>query len=448
MIFPLFGGYTYIIFNEQVATRKFRKRLTDLENETRKDFLLPSSSGLPQTTLSSSSTELISDLFEYQNNIRYLENFAGFPIYTNSTAEYLSPGEKFFPVLLEELKKAEKYIFMEYFIIDEGEMWNQILEVLEEKAKSGVDVRIMYDDVGSFLLLSPNYPKVLEKKGIKCCVFNKFKPFFIVSHNNRDHRKITVIDGKVAFTGGMNLADEYINKYEKHGYWKDASVMIKGEAVWSLTVFFLQLWNFTVKTEEDFSAFYPWKDKKCDVQENCFIQPYCDSPTDLENVGEHVYLNIINQAKKYLYIQTPYFIVDEQMLSALCISAKCGVDVRIVTPYKWDKFLVHTLTRSYYNDLINAGVKVYEYSPGFIHSKVVISDDKVATVGTANFDYRSLYHHFECGTCIYDKNFVKDVYSDFIQIVEVSKQIEKTDIKHNVIKSLFQQILRVFAPLM
>ena len=201
MIFPLFGGYTYIIFNEQVATRKFRKRLTDLENETRKDFLLPSSSGLPQSTLSFSSTELISDLFEYQNNIRYLENFAGFPIYTNSTAEYLSPGEKFFPVLLEELKKAEKYIFMEYFIIDEGEMWNKILEVLEEKAKSGVDVRIMYDDVGSFLLLSPNYPKVLEKKGIKCCVFNKFKPFFIISHNNRDHRKITVIDGKVAFTG-------------------------------------------------------------------------------------------------------------------------------------------------------------------------------------------------------------------------------------------------------
>ena len=297
MIFPLFGGYTYIIFNEQVATRKFRKGLTDLENETRKHFLLPSSYGLSQTDLASSSVKGITDFSEYQNNIRYLENFAGFPIYTNSTAEYLSPGEKFFPVLLEELKKAEKYIFMEYFIIDEGEMWNQILEVLEEKAKSGVEVRLMYDDVGSFLLLSPNYPKILEKKGIKCCVFNKFKPFFIVSHNNRDHRKITVIDGKVAFTGGINLADEYINKFEKHGYWKDASVMIKGEAVWSLTVIFLQLWNFTLKTDEDFSLLYPWKNKKCDVEENCFIQPYCDSPTDLENVGEHVYLNIINQAK-------------------------------------------------------------------------------------------------------------------------------------------------------
>jgi cardiolipin synthase len=350
--------------------------------------------------------------------------------------------------LLEELEEAQKYIFMEYFIIDEGEMWNQILEVLERKAKEGVEVRVMYDDVGSFVLLPTNYPKILEKKGIKCVTFNQFKPFFIVSHNNRDHRKITVIDGKVGFTGGINLADEYINKKERHGYWKDASVMIQGEAVWSLTVIFLQLWNFSLKSTEDFAQFYPWKESKCDVQSDCFIQPYCDSPTDLENVGEHVYLNIITQAKKYLYIQTPYFIIDEQMLSAICLAAKSGVDVRLVTPFKWDKFLVHTLTRSYYNDLINAGVKVYEYTPGFIHSKVVISDDKVATVGSANFDYRSLYHHFECGTCIYDSKSIEPIYKDFMDIVEKSKLIEKTDLKYNVIKSLFQQILRVFAPLM
>ena len=438
MIFPLFGGFTYLIFHGQGATRKFRKTLTKLEEKTRQTFLL-TSPAFEQAILKNP---------EYHNNISYLEKFAGFPVFKNSTAKYLSPGEEFFPCLLEELEKAQKYIFMEYFIIDEGEMWNQILEVLERKAKEGVEVRVMYDDVGSFVLLPTNYPKILEKKGIKCVTFNQFKPFFIVSHNNRDHRKITVIDGKVGFTGGINLADEYINKKERHGYWKDASVMIQGEAVWSLTVIFLQLWNFSLKSTEDFAQFYPWKESKCDVKSDCFIQPYCDSPTDLENVGEHVYLNIITQAKKYLYIQTPYFIIDEQMLSAICLASKSGVDVRLVTPFKWDKFLVHTLTRSYYNDLINAGVKVYEYTPGFIHSKVVISDDKVATVGSANFDYRSLYHHFECGTCIYDSKSIEPIYKDFMDIVEKSKLIEKTDLKYNVIKSLFQQILRVFAPLM
>ena len=438
MIFPLFGGLTYFIFHGQGATRKFRKTLTRLEENTRHTFLLPSSA----------FNQAIQKNPDYHNNISYLENFAGFPVYKNSSAKYLSPGEKFFPVLLEELEKAEKYIFMEYFIIDEGEMWDKILQVLERKAQEGVEVRVMYDDVGSFVLLPTNYPKILEKKGIKCVAFNKFKPFFIVSHNNRDHRKITVIDGKVGFTGGINLADEYINKRERHGYWKDASVMIYGESVWSLTVIFLQLWNFSSKTSEDFAQFYPWHETECSIKSDCFIQPYCDSPTDLENVGEHVYLNIITQAKKYLYIQTPYFIVDEQMLSALCLSAKSGVDVRIVTPFKWDKFLVHSLTRSYYNDLINAGVKVYEYTPGFIHSKVVLSDDKIATVGSANFDYRSLYHHFECGTCIYGSEEISSIYDDFIEIFEISKLMQKKDLKYNVVKSLFQQILRVFAPLM
>lgn len=251
-------------------------------------------------------------------------------------------------------------------------------------------VRLIYDDMGCFLTLPKDYPAQLKSFGIECTIFNPFRPLLTVKQNNRDHRKIAVIDGKVAFTGGINLADEYINAIEKHGHWKDASVMVKGKAAWSFTLIFLQMWETCTHIDEDYKKFYPWKDQECPITAHGFVQPYADSPMDTENVGEHVYLQILNNAKNYVYINTPYLIVDDSMVSALCLAAKSGVDVRIVTPHRWDKWLVHMTTRSYYRTLIEAGVKIYEYTNGFIHSKTFVSDDHIATVGTTNLDFRSL----------------------------------------------------------
>ena len=302
--------------------------------------------------------------------------------------------------------------------------------------------------MGCFFTLPNNYPKQLKKHGIQCAVFNPFRPVLTVKQNNRDHRKIAVIDGKVAFTGGINLADEYINAIEKHGHWKDAAIMLEGEAAWSFTLIFLQMWELCTHTDEDYSLFYPWQEQDCPVAANGFVQPYADCPTDSENVGEHVYLQIINNAKEYVYINTPYLIVDDSMLSALCLAAKSGVDVRIVTPHIWDKRIVHMTTRSYYRELIKAGVKIYEYTNGFIHSKTFVSDDHTATVGTTNLDFRSLYLHFECGTVLYESDAVMAVKEDFLQTLDICQKITEKDCSANIVVRLFQDVLRLFAPLM
>lgn len=438
LLFPIFGGLFYLLVNYQSTTKKFRKSVFRTENKAKELWSLPG-------TGYDSVSETIP---QHLPQIKYLQNFAGFPIYTNSTTKFLSPGETKFEYLIKELEKAEKYIFLEYFIVQEGVMWNVILEILKKKAKQGVLVRLMYDDMGCFLLLPKNYPAQLKKYGIECMVFNRFKPLLTVVQNNRDHRKIAVIDGKVAFTGGINLADEYINTFEKHGHWKDASVMITGKAAWSFTLMFLQMWELCTEIDEDYSIYYPWKDSICPVLSDGFVQPYADSPMDTENVGEHVYLQIINNAKKYTYINTPYLIIDDSMVSALTLAAKSGVDVRIVTPHKWDKWLVHMTTRSYYQELINAGVKIYEYSKGFMHSKTFVADDKIATVGTTNLDFRSLYLHFECGVWMYDSTAVMEVKEDFLNTLKICHQITENDCKWGIFKRLFQHILRVFAPIM
>ena len=293
-----------------------------------------------------------------------------------------------------------------------------------------------------------DYPKKLEKLGIECAVFNPFRPLLTVKQNNRDHRKIASIDGKVAFTGGINLADEYINAYEKHGHWKDSAVMVEGKAAWSFTLMFLEMWEVCKHTDEDFTSYYPWRNSPCDVPSDGFVLPYADSPMDTENVGEHVYLQILNEAKDYVYINTPYLIVDDSMVSALCLAAKRGVDVRIVTPHKWDKKLVHMTTRSYYRELIQAGVKVYEYTNGFIHAKSFVSDDCIATVGTTNLDFRSLYLHFECGVWMYNSTAVMQVKDDFVKTLPICQKITQKDCAANHIVKLTQEILRLFAPLM
>jgi cardiolipin synthase len=279
-------------------------------------------------------------------------------------------------------------------------------------------------------------------------IFNPFKPILSSHQNNRDHRKIISIDGKVAFTGGINLADEYINAYERYGHWKDSGVMVEGEAAWSMTLIFLHMWNLEKQPKDDPLSFYPWKDAPCTIASDGYVQPYADSPIDDENVGEHVYIQIINNAKEYVYINTPYLVVDDNLLSALTLAAKSGVDVRIITPHRWDKWVVAITSRSYYRQLVMAGVKVYEYSGGFNHSKTFVSDDKVATVGTTNLDFRSLYLHFECGVWIYKNRAVQAVKEDFLSTIPVCHRITLADCARNAFQRVLQDVLRVFAPLM
>lgn len=436
LLFPLFGGLLYLLVNMQSSTRRFQKKIAETEVKAREhqycDDYAEAEKQLPQAI----------------PQISYLQNFAGFPVYTGSDAVYLSSGEMKFEYLLEELEKAKHYIFLEYFIIQEGVMWNAILEILKRKAADGVLVRVIYDDIGCFFLLPKDYPKQLKEFGIECTVFNPFRPFLTVVQNNRDHRKIAVIDGKTAFTGGVNLADEYINAYEKHGHWKDAAIMIRGRAAWSFTLMFLQMWELCSGIDENYGMYCPWRNIVCTVQSDGVIQPYADSPLDTENVGEHVYLQIIGNAKKYVYIITPYLIVDDSMVSALTLAAKSGVDVRIITPHIWDKFFVHMTTRSYYRELIKAGVKIYEYTNGFIHSKIFVSDDTTATVGTTNLDFRSLYLHFECGVQLHNSKGIAEIKSDFHKTLESCHEIKAEDCKNNVFMRFFQDILRLFAPLM
>uniref|UniRef100_UPI004056BCCE cardiolipin synthase n=1 Tax=Acetatifactor sp. TaxID=1872090 RepID=UPI004056BCCE len=438
LLFPLFGGLMYLMFHFQTTTRRFAERILRIDSKTKILYHLPQIG----------YADALSRFPEHASQIRYLQDFAGFPVYANSQTKFLTPGENMLEVMLEELEKAKNYIFLEYFIVQEGIMWDTILEILKRKAREGVLVRLIYDDMGCFLLLPNNYPEQLKQFGIECEVFNPFTPFLTVMQNNRDHRKLTIIDGKVAFTGGINLADEYINAIEKHGHWKDASILVKGKAAWSFTVMFLQMWELCRKTNEDYTVYYPWKGNKCPVVSDGFVQPYTDSPMDLENVGEHVYLQIINHAKDYIYICTPYLIVDDSMVSALTLAAKSGVDVRIITPHIWDKWMIHITTRSYYCDLMNAGVKIYEYTNGFSHAKTFVSDDSVATVGTTNLDFRSLYLHFECGILLYHNSAISEIKQDFLNTLTKCQAISLKDCSKNVIMRLFQNILRILAPLM
>lgn len=439
MMFPLFGGLFYIIAGNNRLGKKFTEKLEEVCSRT--------ASYLVQ------DDEIITKLDQLDKNIgnqaKYIKDFAGFPIYENTVTKYLSPGEEFFDVLIETIKKAEHFIFMEYFIIQEGSMWDTILGILEEKVKQGVEVRIMYDDIGSLATLPYRYEERIRAKGIKCQVFNPLAPVLNIILNNRDHRKITVVDGYLGFMGGINLADEYINSIKRFGHWKDAAIMIKGEAVWNLTMMFLQTWDFTAQEHEDYNMYRPHVYHPQPFEGDGFVQPYGDSPLDHETVGENVYLNLLHKAKDYVYICTPYLIIDNEMVTALSLAAKSGVDVRIVTPHIEDKWYVHILTRAYYEPLIKVGIKIYEYTPGFIHAKTFVSDDEVGIVGSINMDYRSLYLHFECGTWLYKTSTVLDIKADFEQILAVSQQVTLEECKRTKLTTrLLRSILRLFAPLM
>ena len=437
LTFPVFGLCIFFLFGRSNLTRGIRKHFEQIDAE-----LLPE---LEQ------DKEVLQELeqkdYGIANQARYISEYAKYPVWNNTDVCFYKDASEGFEAQLEELKKAKQFIFLEYHAIEEAVSFGRMRDILEERAHAGVEVRIVYDDMGSVGFINTDFMKRMEKIGIKCRVFNRVIPVINVFMNNRDHRKITVIDGKVGFTGGYNLADEYFNLTHPYGKWKDTGIRMEGDAVKNLTVAFLEMWNAIKKTDEGFDKYLVKYDYK--AGENGFIQPYADSPLDDENVGENVYLNLIKNAKHYIYFTTPYLIITDEMTRELGLAAKRGVDVKIITPGIPDKKLVYKLTRSYYAGLVKNGVKIYEYTPGFIHAKQCICDGEAATVGTINLDFRSLYLHFENGAFLYGYDCIRDIKNDFDKILSESEEVtEKYKSGRSAVLRGTQCILRLFAPLM
>ena len=434
-VLPILGGLMYVIFGNKRPTKTMRDML-NAQLQKSAEYL---------STQESITGELdggAAGLF------KYLEGSAGYPTAKDTTVRYYRVGEEMYADLIPELEKAEKFIFLEYFIIRPGVMWDSVLEVLKRKAAAGVDVRIIYDDMGCIDILPANYNTTLEGWGIRTMAFNRFVPAVSLVMNNRDHRKITVIDGKVGFTGGINISDEYINVKERFGHWKDTGLMLKGPGVFNLTLMFLEMWNAFNKDGDNYADFIPESYVEKGGTDDGYVLSFSDSPLDNESVGESVYTDMLYQAKDYIYITTPYLAIDSELQTAMCMAAKRGVDVRMITPGIPDKKLVYRLTRSYYPTLLRAGVKIYEYTPGFIHAKSFVCDDKLCVVGTINMDYRSLYLHFECGTLMYNNPEIKQVKRDDLETMEKCRKVELSDMKTNFIGELFDSFLRSVAPLL
>ncbi len=375
---------------------------------------------------------------------RYLDNVGAFPAYADSDAEYFPVGESFLESLVLSLEQAEKFIFLEYFIIKDGAVWQRILDILTEKARRGVDIRVLYDGTNAVVNLPYGYTKKLERLNIKCKMYAPLRPFVSTRYNNRDHRKIAVIDGKSAYTGGINLADEYANVTNPLGHWKDTAVKITGEAVKGFLRMFLEMWNYNEKNRD-----YSFLNEYTPVSAQGTVIPYGDNPLDDESLARQVYLHLINRAEKYVYIMTPYLILDAETENALCYAAKRGVDVRIILPGRPDHKYAYTLAIEHFQALMGAGVKIFIYVKGFVHAKVLLSDGTVATVGTVNFDYRSLYLHFECGCLLYKVNCIKDICADFDKTLDECRMLSAADMKkRGVFSKIWGKILKSAAPLM
>ena len=428
--FPLLGGMMYLLFGDKRPSRRIRRQL----HHGRRVIGIRPSVGCSAAAFPVRMAE----------TSFYLES-SGFPMYQNTKVEYFSLADEAFPRLLEDLRKARHYIFMEYFIVTDGVMWDSIKAILKEKAAAGVEVRFAYDDLGSVGCLPKNFRKELAAAGIHVLTFNPFRPALSAVMNNRNHRKITVIDGYIAYTGGFNLADEYINAEQRFGYWKDAAIRLEGAAVWNFTVMFLNAWNAFRPQETDYTAFAP---TRLPAVQDGVVQPYADSPLDEEPLAETVYLDILSQAQRYVYIYTPYLAVGEEMLDALKNAAKRGVDVRLILPGIPDKKLVFRLSRSYYLPLLRAGVRIYEFTPGFLHAKCYVSDDRVAVVGSINMDYRSLFLHFECGTLLFHNSQIAALRKDVERTLPQCREIMRSDCRTNLPGTALDSVLRLLSPLM
>ncbi|MBE6022554.1 MAG: cardiolipin synthase [Cellulosilyticum sp.] len=459
-VIPALGIFLYIFVKMDIGHRAIKNRLVHLQQHTEK--------------FTKDDQKLLSYLEqeerELYNIANYIRKTGSFPVYKETKATYYPIGEAQFEEMIRQLSRAKKFIFLEYFIVDEGYMWGRILSILAQKVKEGVEVRMIYDGTCEFAKLPRSYTKKLRSLGIKSKVFSPIMPFVSTHYNYRDHRKILVIDGKVAFNGGINLADEYINRIHPFGHWKDTGMMLEGPAVDNFTLMFLEMWNIDEKQEDDYSQWINiyHKEESCKVEEAeikaissstpsavnqkedlGYVIPYGDDPLDGEHVGKMVYIDILNHAKEYVHIMSPYLILDGEMETALIFAAKRGVDVRIVLPHIPDKKYAFALAKTHYKALLKGGVKIYEYTPGFVHAKVFLSDDQKAVVGTINLDYRSLYHHFECATYLYEAPAIKDIKKDFKETLEKCQEVKLEDLKKEKLSMvLMGKCLKVLAPLM
>ena len=434
MFFPVPASIMLFFTQSDLGHRYIRQRSDEITRETRKK--------IPQNPFTLIKDEVIESGTD--EIVHYLNRTGCFPLFENTEVTFFPLGEYKHHSMLTELRKAKKFIFLEYFIIDEGYMWGSILNILAEKAKEGVDVRVMYDGMCEISTLTSNYPQLMRQLGIKCKPFSPIRPFLSSHYNYRDHRKILVIDGKVGYNGGVNLADEYINRIDRFGHWKDTAIMLKGEAVQSLTLMFLRMWNMTETSPE-------WDE--CTVCEPArsdgFVLPYCDQPLTEDKVAKSVYMDILYRSKSYVHIMTPYLILDNALETALKYTAERGVDVKIILPGIPDKKLAYALAKTHYKSLLESGVKIYEYTPGFVHAKVFVSDDEKAVIGTINLDYRSLYHHFECGTYLFRTACIEDIENDYEATLEKCFEVTKENYKQrDKLLRIFGGAVKMFAPLM
>ena len=436
-VVPVFGSLLYLMFGERRLSKKEMKQLENMESmEFREDNSRELRLKLKEEN--KAVYGMVKSLLSMDHNA---------DLYNGTSSTFFPLGDQMFKQLLEDLRSAKKFIFMEFYIIDEGLMWDSILEILIEKVKEGVEIKLLYDDIGCMATLAGNYTKRLRKLGIDAHKFNKVIPRLTVAYNNRDHRKILVIDGQIGYTGGINLADEYINQIERFGHWKDSAVRIEGRAVKALTRLFLMTWYINQGEIEDFDKYH--MENRAVDGEGLYI-PFGSGPKPIykSQVGKAVYQNMINQATDYVYITTPYLIIDYDLTEDIRNAALRGVDVRIVTPFIPDKKLIQIVTRGAYPDLMEAGVKIYEYLPGFVHSKQVLVDDEIAVVGTINFDYRSLVHHYENAIWMYETPEIPKIRADFDNIFAVSREIKLETFSVAWYQHLVKEIMQLFAPML
>ena len=432
MALPVMGLALYLMVEVFSDLGSFRKRMAALVQQRQQR--IPQNPEIPG--------KLDPDCAGYS---RYLQQIGGAPVYENTAVTYYPEAVQAFEAMKQELEKAESFIFMEYFIVEDGSSFREILEILERKVKAGVEVRLMYDDLGSVGYVNLRFAKSLLDRGIRCQVFNPALPVVNLFMNHRDHRKITVIDGKVGFSGGYNLADEYFDRRRPYGKWKDTGVRLEGEAVRSLTAFFLEMWAASSGRPENFDTYLNISHS---VPGTGFVQPFADDPQSRERLAENTYLHLIYNARDSLYIITPYLIITDEMVNALGLAARRGVDVRIITPGIPDKKTVYQVTRSYYGGLAEQGVRIFEYSPGFCHAKQCVCDGRYATIGTSNLDYRSFYHHFENDILLMDCDAVNQIEADFVQLFPQCREVTREYCSGKKHMLLFQCLLRLIAPLM
>lgn len=439
MALPFFGGMMYLLF----GGRKIPKALKIQDRQAYADYNLY----FNERNRKLKQEDYEDPVLEKMSNMAW--NNGKFSLYKNSSTRYFKTGEDQYKAIVEALKKAEHFIFIETYILDNGEMLDTILGILEEKAAQGLDVRLIYDDFGSLLNIDHDFPERMREKGIQCYAFNPIKPQLAIQMNNRDHRKIIVVDGRTAFTGGSNIADEYINKKERFGYWKDMGMQLTGSAVEMFTISFIQLWNFCAPVNTPYEKFVLPPSVFADDRSEGYVIPFSDSPTDENNTGKNMHLNMLATARKFCWISTPYLILDAEMESALILAVNNGVDVRLVVPGIPDKKTVYQVTKANYDHLLRKGVRIYEYSPGFIHGKVTLADDVQALVGTVNMDFRSYYYNYECGIWGYKTEMIPAIHQDFEQIFADSREITLDDVQMvNPLLRYYRNFLKIFSPLM